>query len=79
MGIVDHSFYHRPRPCGVCSGLIHALATSWTMPGALGLVGNEWEPAENESFSTRQFDLTSWVLSTAASTAAQGTVAPVLV
>ncbi len=79
MGIVGHGFYCPPWPCGACSGSIHYLSTYQVMLGALGLAGNEWEPAENESFSTRQFDLTSWVLSTAASTAAQGTVAPVLV
>jgi hypothetical protein len=48
MGIVNHSFYRRPGHCGVCSGLIHTLAISWAMLGALGLVRNEWQIYNNQ-------------------------------
>jgi hypothetical protein len=48
MGIVSHSFYHRPWSCGAHSGSTHALATSWVMPGTIVLVENERQIHNNQ-------------------------------
>ncbi len=42
-----------PMPRHTCSSSINSFDTSWAMLCALVLVGNEWEPAENEHFTTR--------------------------
>ena len=41
-------------PGGACSGLIKSIQAFCLKPTVLGLVGNEWEPTENECFSTGQ-------------------------
>jgi len=40
-------------PCSHMFQLDIFFDTSWVTPCALGMVGNEWEPAEKEHFITR--------------------------
>ena len=44
-----------------CSRLIKSFDTLWATLWAFGSVGNEWEPAENKHFTTRQGQK-GWVL-----------------
>jgi hypothetical protein len=48
VGVTGPRFYRHLRPViRMRSGLVNSLTTSWATLGALGLVGNGWEPLKS--------------------------------